>query len=174
VRAQHHLFQESVALTLSKGNDRIDRNAVINVIGKYIPVDDVDSFGNLGDHDKWFIIFKSASSKEKFLTLEHLKVDGQVFAIHKPYREVKLARLLNVPPSIPDDYIREIAKKWGSTVISVERETLPRPHQFIKTFVRRVGIKFKSPDDERNIPLGAMQVLRYPFFGHFDPLPSPK
>ncbi|CAF1348879.1 unnamed protein product, partial [Adineta steineri] len=150
---QHHLFQESVALTLTKGNDRIDRNAVIKVIGRYIPVEDVDSFGNLGDHDKWFIIFKSSASKEKFLTLENLEVDDQVFAIHKPYREVKLVRLLNVPPSISDDYIREIAKKWGSPVISVECETLPRPYQFIKTFVRRVRIKFKSPGDEQNIPI---------------------
>ncbi|CAF3959989.1 unnamed protein product [Adineta steineri] len=80
VIAQHHLFQESVALTLTKGNDRIDRNAVIKVIGRYIPVEDVDSFGNLGDHDKWFIIFKSSASKEKFLTLENLEVDDQVFA----------------------------------------------------------------------------------------------
>jgi len=48
----HHLLQEAVALTLISGNDRIDRNAVVNVIGKTVPVAEVDSFGNLGDHNR--------------------------------------------------------------------------------------------------------------------------
>jgi len=66
---------------------------------------------------------------------------------------VKLVRLLNIPPSISDDYVRGIAMKWGGTVISVECETLPRPYSNIKTFVRRIRIKFTSPDDEQNIPI---------------------
>ena len=43
--------------------------------------------------------------------------------------------------------------KWGGTVISVECKTLPRPYSFIKSFVRRVRIKFSTPDEEQNIPL---------------------
>ncbi|CAF4449564.1 unnamed protein product, partial [Rotaria magnacalcarata] len=38
----------------------------------------------------------------KFLELENLIVNEQTFAIHKPYREVKLIRLLNVPAAISD------------------------------------------------------------------------
>jgi hypothetical protein len=36
----------------------------ISAIGRIAPVADVDSFGNLGDINKWFIIFKTNSSKE--------------------------------------------------------------------------------------------------------------
>ncbi|CAF4995660.1 unnamed protein product, partial [Rotaria magnacalcarata] len=60
-----------------KGDDRIDRSAIIAAIGKIVPVADLESFGNL--------------------ELENLIVNEQTFAIHKPYREVKLIRLLNVP-----------------------------------------------------------------------------
>lgn len=149
----HQLLQESVALTLVNGNDRIDRTAIIAAIGKIVPVNDVESFGNLGDLNKWFIIFKTTSSKEKLLTLEHLKVNDQTFAIHKPYREVKLIRLLNIPTSISDDEVREIASKWSGTVVSVECEKLPRPYSSIKTFVRRIRMKFSSPNDEQKIPI---------------------
>jgi hypothetical protein len=36
----------------------------ISAIGKIVPAADVDSFGNLGDINIWFIIFKLNSSKE--------------------------------------------------------------------------------------------------------------
>jgi hypothetical protein len=36
----HQLLQESVALTLVNGNDRIDRTAIITAIGKIVPVND--------------------------------------------------------------------------------------------------------------------------------------
>ncbi|CAF4750573.1 unnamed protein product, partial [Rotaria magnacalcarata] len=57
------LLQEAVGLTLIKGDDRIDRSAIIAAIGKIVPVADLESFGNLGDQNKWFIIFKTNLSK---------------------------------------------------------------------------------------------------------------
>ncbi|CAF0951904.1 unnamed protein product, partial [Rotaria sordida] len=74
------------------------------------------------------ILFKTNSSKEKFLKSEHLKVKDQTFAIHKPYRE-------------------------SGTMVSVEYENLPRPYSSIKTFVCRICMKFTSPNDEQNIPI---------------------
>ncbi|CAF1374625.1 unnamed protein product [Rotaria sordida] len=124
----HQLLQESVGLTLVAGNDRIDRTVIIGAIGKIIPINNVESFDNLGDLKKWFILFKTNASKEKFLKSEHLKVKDQTFAIHKPYRE-------------------------SGTMVSVEYENLPRPYSSIKTFVCRICMKFTSPNDEQNIPI---------------------
>ncbi|CAM4808816.1 unnamed protein product [Rotaria magnacalcarata] len=151
--SRYQLLQEAVGLTLIKGDDRIDRSAIIAASGKIVPVADLESFGNLGDQNKWFIVFKTNLSKMKFLELENLIVNEQTFAIHKPYGEVKLIRLLNVPTAISDDYVRDITLKWGGTVINIECETLPRPYSNIKTFVRRVRIKFASHDAEQKIPL---------------------
>ncbi|CAF1580880.1 unnamed protein product [Rotaria magnacalcarata] len=151
--SRYQLLQEAVGLTLIKGDDRIDRSAIIAAIGKIVPVADLESFGNLGDQNKWFIIFKTNLSKMKFLELENLIVNEQTFAIHKPYREVKLIRLLNVPTAISNDYVRDITSKWGGTVINIECETLPRPYSNIKTFVRRIRIKFASHDAEQKVPL---------------------
>ncbi len=47
--SHHQLLQESVALTLVDGKDRIDRNAIISAIGKMVPIKDLESFGNSGD-----------------------------------------------------------------------------------------------------------------------------
>ncbi|CAF2715387.1 unnamed protein product [Rotaria sp. Silwood2] len=63
--SNHQLLQEFVGLTLVDSNDRIDRTAIIATIGKIIPIDDVESFGNLGDIKKCFVLFKTNSSKEK-------------------------------------------------------------------------------------------------------------
>ncbi|CAF4820888.1 unnamed protein product [Rotaria socialis] len=106
---RYQLLQEVVGLTLIKGDDRSDRSAIIAAIGKIVPVADLESF-----------------------ELENLLVNEQTFAIHKPYREVKLIR---------------------GTVINIECETLPRPYSNIKTFVRRVRIKFASHDAEQKVPL---------------------
>ncbi|CAF2927116.1 unnamed protein product [Rotaria sp. Silwood2] len=149
----HQLLQDSVGLTLVSGNDRIDRTAIINTISKIVPVNQIESFGNLGDAKKWFILFKTNSSKEKMLQLEHLKVRDQIFSVHKPHRQVKLIRLLNIPSSISNDVIRDVVSKWKGTIVSVECECLPRPFSSIKTFVRRIRMKFESPNDEQNIPI---------------------
>ena len=149
----HNILQDSVALTLVNGSNRVDRTAVIGAIGNIVPIDDIESFGNLGDINKWFIIFKTSNSKENFLKLEHIQVNDQKFTIHKPYREVKLIRLLNIPTTISDDKIKEIASMWGGTVINVDCERLPPPYSSIKTFVRRIRMKFASPKDEERIPI---------------------
>ncbi|CAF4809900.1 unnamed protein product [Rotaria sp. Silwood2] len=78
----HQLLQDSVGLTLVSGSDRIDRTAIINTISKIVRVNEIESFGNLGDAKKWFILFKTKSSKEKMLQLEHLKVKDQIFSVH--------------------------------------------------------------------------------------------
>jgi hypothetical protein len=82
-----------------------------------------------------------------------LKVNDQTFAIHKPYREVKLIRLIDIPTSISDDEVRESASKWSGTMVSVECEKLPRPYSSIKTFVRRILMKFASPNDEQKVSI---------------------
>jgi hypothetical protein len=81
------------------------------------------------------------SSKEKFLKLENLKVNDRTFSVHKPYREVQLIRLINIPTSISDDYVHETALKWSGSVISVECATLARPYSSIKKLVRRIRVK---------------------------------
>lgn len=168
------LLQESVALTLVNGIDRIDRKAIISSISKIVPVEDVESFGNLGDHRKWFITFKSTATKEKFLEQSTLKVNDQSFSIDKPYRNVKQIRLPNVPPYIPDGQVLEIVSKWNGSVISIECESLPRPYNSIKSFVRRIKMKFPSFDAEQTVPLSCRiagtkcQVCNE--IGHDDPL----
>ena len=149
----HQLLQESVALTLVSGPDRIDRKAIIASISELVPVENVDSFGNLGDHRTWFITFKSTPTKEEFLKQTSLKVNDQIFSIDKPYRNVKQIRLPNVPASVPDDYIREIVSKWNGIVLAIECETLPRPFDSIKTFVRRIRMKFPSAEAEETVPV---------------------
>ncbi|CAF3063495.1 unnamed protein product, partial [Rotaria sp. Silwood2] len=96
---------------------------------------------------------RNGSSKEKMLQLEHLKVKDQIFSVHKPHRQVKLIRLLNIPSSISNDVIRDVVSKWKGTIVTVECECLPRPFSSIKTFVRRIRMKFESPNDEHNIPI---------------------
>ncbi|CAF4604839.1 unnamed protein product, partial [Rotaria sp. Silwood2] len=62
-------------------------------------------------------------------------------------------RLLNLPTSVPDEDIRTIASSWGGIVLSVEAERLPRPFEAIKSFVRRVRIRFPSRQDEDKVPI---------------------
>ncbi|CAF4902710.1 unnamed protein product, partial [Rotaria magnacalcarata] len=42
--SRYQLLQEAVGLTLIKGDDRIDRSAIIAAIGKIVPVADLESF----------------------------------------------------------------------------------------------------------------------------------
>ncbi|CAK9188731.1 unnamed protein product [Sphagnum troendelagicum] len=46
---RHQLLRDSVALRLIRGNERIDRAAIIISIGQLIPIADIESLGNLGD-----------------------------------------------------------------------------------------------------------------------------
>jgi hypothetical protein len=138
----HQLLRESVMLTLIKGDDRIDRTMIIAALGQLISVSDIDSLGNLGKFSEWYVIFNSTKAREDVLKNDELKVGDQVFMINEPYKHVKIIRLLNVPPSVSDGDIRSMASKWSGTVLSVEPERLLRPYDAIKTFVRRIRIRF--------------------------------
>ncbi|CAF1603205.1 unnamed protein product, partial [Didymodactylos carnosus] len=149
----HQLLRDSVVLGLVGGNDRIDRTALIATIGQIVPVSEIDSIGNLGNFSEWFVMLKTTAAREKVLAFSELKVGDQTFIVGEPYQNVKTIRILNIPPTVPDDEIRVIASKWGGKVISIETERLPRPFQWIKTFVRRIRIRFSSRQDEENVPV---------------------
>lgn len=149
----HQLLRESVALTLVKGDERINRKALIDYIGSIVPVEHIDSFGNIGNASQWYVILKTQASREKLLACDELKVGEQVFLVGEPFKQVKLIRLLNIPTSVSDEEVRHVASNWGGTVLSVEPERLPHPYEAIKTFVRRIRIRFSSKKDEDNVPI---------------------
>ena len=149
----HHLLRESVLLTLLSGGTRIDRKALVQAIGNVVPVSGVDALGNLGSMSEWFVLFKTASSRIQFLGVQELKVLDQLFSVGEPYRKVKTIRLLNLPPGVTDQEIVTVASKWGGAVLGVEVERLPPPYEEIKTFVRRIRIRFGSRRDEDKVPV---------------------
>ena len=149
----HELLREAVLLTLIRGNERIDRTAIITALGKITTITDIDSLGNLGDMSEWYVIFKTKIAREDVLKVPELKISDQIFLISEPYKHVKIVRLLNIPTAVPDDDIRTIASNWGGTVLSVDAERLPRPFEAIKSFVRRVRIRFSSRQDEDKVPI---------------------
>lgn len=151
--AVHQLLRESVLLTLIKGDDRIDRMAIINALGQLVPVSDIDSLGTLGNFSEWYVIVNSKDARQDILKNVELTVGEQVFMISEPYKHVKTIRLLNVPPSVSDEEIRAIVSSWGGTVLNVECERLPRPYEAIKSFVRRVRIRFSCRQDESKVPI---------------------
>ena len=73
--------------------------------------------------------------------------------ISEPYKHVKMIRLVNVPPSVSDEDIRSIASNWGGVVLSIDSERLPHPFEAIKSFVRRIRIRFSSQEDENKVPI---------------------
>lgn len=148
----HQLLREAVLLTLIKGDDRIERTAIIVAIGRLIPVTDIDSLGNLGNFSEWYLILNSTSAREEDLKNDQLQVGDQVFMISEPYKHVKLIRLLNVPPSVSDEDIRSIVSNWGESVLSIDSERLPRPYETIKTFIRRIRVRFSCRQDEDKVP----------------------
>lgn len=149
----HELLSEAVLLTLMRGSERIDRTAIITALGQITTISDIDSLGNLGDLSEWYIIFKTKTAREDVLKIPELKIGDQIFLISEPYKHVKIVRLLNLPTSVPDTDIRTIASNWGGTVLSVDAERLPRPFEAIKSFVRRVRIRFSSRQDEDKVPI---------------------
>jgi hypothetical protein len=149
----HHLIREAVLLTLIKGNDRIDRTGMINALSQIISVSDIDSFGNLGNFSEWYVLFKTKDARELVLKNNELKVNDQIFMISEPYKHVKIIRLLNVPPAVPDEDIKSIASEWGGLVLNVDVEKLPQPFETIKTFVRRIRIRFTTRQDEEKVPI---------------------
>ena len=64
-----------------------------------------------------------------------------------------MIRLLNVPPSVSDEDIRSIALNWAGVVLNVDSERLPHLFEEIKTFVRRIRIRFSSRQDEDKVPI---------------------
>ncbi|CAF4838024.1 unnamed protein product [Rotaria socialis] len=149
----HELLREAVLLTLIRGSERIDRTAIITALGQITTISDIDSLGNLGDISEWYVIFKTKTAREDVLKVPELKINDQIFLISEPYKHVKVVRLLNLPTSVPDDDIRTIASNWGGSVLSVDAERLPRPFEAIKSFVRRVRIRFSSRQDEEKVPI---------------------
>ena len=149
----HQLLRESILLTFVSGNPRIDRKALITAVGAAVPLTEVDSMGNLGNINEWYVILKSVATRALLLACEELKVGDQVFTIGEPYKQVKTVRLLNIPPGVSDQEILAVAGKWGGKVLSVDTERLPPPHEVIKTFVRRVRIQFQTQRDEENVPI---------------------
>lgn len=150
--SSHNLLRESVSLTLIQGEEKIDRTAIIRALGDLIPVNDVDSLGNLGDYNEWFVICKTSSAREELLKTSELKVGDQVFNISEPYKHVKMIRLMNIPPTVPDADVRTVVSKWGGTVISIENEKMPHPYEGIKTFVRRIRVRFSCQQEEEKVP----------------------
>jgi hypothetical protein len=151
--ATHNLLRESVLLKLVKGDEKINRNAIVTSLSQIIQVSDIDSLGNLGDFTEWYVICKSTTAREELLKKDELVVDEQLFIISEPYKHVKTIRLFNVPPSVSDDEIMSIASKWGGGIINIEQEKMPHPFEDIKTFVRRVRVRFSCRQDEEKVPL---------------------
>ncbi|CAF3973998.1 unnamed protein product, partial [Rotaria sp. Silwood1] len=149
----HELLREAVLLTLIRGSERIDRTAIITALGQITTITDIDSLGNLGDLSEWYVIFKTKTARLDVLKVPELKIGDQIFFISEPYKHVKIVRLLNLPTSVPDEDIRTIASNWGGIVLSVDAERLPRPFEAIKSFVRRVRIRFSSRQDEDKVPI---------------------
>jgi len=54
--ATHNLLRESVLLKLVKGDEKINRNAIVKSLSQIIQVSDIDSLGNLGDFTEWYVI----------------------------------------------------------------------------------------------------------------------
>jgi hypothetical protein len=163
----HQLIREAVLLTLIKGNDRIDRTGMVNALSQIISVSDIDSFGNLGNFSEWYILFKTTDARELVLKNNELKVNDQIFMISEPYKHIKIIRLLNVPPAVPDEDIKSIASKWGGSVLNVDVEKLPQPFETIKTFVRRIRIRFTSSQDEEKVPI-SIRYNGYTFSVHLE------
>ncbi|CAF1371458.1 unnamed protein product, partial [Rotaria magnacalcarata] len=128
-------------------------NTIITALGQITTITDIDSLGNLGDLSEWYIIFKTKTAREDVLKTPELKIGDQIILISEPYKHVKIVRLLNLPTSVPDEDIRTIASNWGGIVLSVDAERLPRPFETIKSFVRRVRIRFSSRQDEDKVPI---------------------
>lgn len=149
----HQLLRESVLLTLIKGSEKIDRAALITALAEVTAVTEIDSFGSLGNFQEWYVIFKTPTARGAALRATELKVGDQVFLISEPYKHVKTVRLFSLPTTVSDDEIRSLASQWGGTVLSVEAERLPQPFHAIKTFVRRVRIRFANRQDEEKVPL---------------------
>lgn len=151
--SSHSLLRESVALTLIQGSEIIDRSAIIQCLSQLIQLDDIDSLGNLGDMNEWFVICKSTQARDQLLNSTELKVNDQIFSIGEPYKNIKLIRLTNIPPTVPDDDVRSIVTKWGVNILNIVNETMPHPHEGIKTFVRRVQVRLAEKQDELKIPI---------------------
>ncbi|CAF5173177.1 unnamed protein product, partial [Rotaria magnacalcarata] len=128
-------------------------NTIITALGQITTITDIDSLGNLGDLSEWYIIFKTKTAREDVLKTPELKIGDQIILISELYKHVKIVRLLNLPTSVPDEDIRTIASNWGGIVLSVDAERLPRPFETIKSFVRRVRIRFSSRQDEDKVPI---------------------
>ncbi|CAF1624177.1 unnamed protein product, partial [Adineta steineri] len=149
----HNLLRESVLLKLVQGEEKIDRNAIVKSLSQIIQASDIDSLGNLGDVTEWYVICKSSTAREELIKKGELIVDEQTFIISEPYKNIKMIRLVNLPPAVPDDEIKSIASRWGGEVINIEHERMPHPFNDIKTFVRRIRIRFSCRQDEENVPL---------------------
>ena len=150
--SSNNLLRESVSLTLVQGEERIDRTAIIQALGQLIPVTEIDALGNLGDFNEWFVICKSQTTREKLLKTSDLNVGEQMFTISEPYKHVKVIRLMNIPPTVPEEDVRAVVSKWGGTILSTEHEKMPHPYEGIKTFVRRIRIRFSCQQDEQKVP----------------------
>ena len=150
--SSHNFLRESVSLTLIQGEEKIDRSAIIRALGDLIPVSEIDSLGNIGNFNEWFVILKTCSAREGLLKFHQLAVGNQLFGISEPYQHTKLIRLMNIPPTVSDADIRNITSKWGGNILTIDNEKLPHLYEGIKTFVRRIRIRFSCQQDEQNIP----------------------
>ncbi|CAF0942152.1 unnamed protein product, partial [Didymodactylos carnosus] len=152
--SRHKLLKGSVSLTLTSGDDKIDRCAIVQAVSTILGSSDtIESIGNLGSIREWFIGFGDPLSQQRLLQEGELKVGTQRFSIQLPYQETKIIRLMGVPTSISDDEISQIVSRWGGAIVSVECENLPAPYKSIKTFVRRVRMRFPSKKEEEMVPI---------------------
>lgn len=121
-------------------------------------MNEVDSLGKLGDHNKWFIICKNCSVRERLLKINQLSVGDQLFNISEPYQHTKLIRLMNIPPTVSDADIRTIVSKWGGTILSIENEKVSHPYEnntdavikgYISNFKQAIKVNSCCPDYKR-------------------------
>ncbi|CAF1525376.1 unnamed protein product [Didymodactylos carnosus] len=75
--SRHKLLKGSVSLTLTSGDDKIDRCAIVQAVSTILGSSDtIESIGNLGSIREWFIGFGEPLSQQRLLQEGELKVDG--------------------------------------------------------------------------------------------------
>ncbi|CAF1603263.1 unnamed protein product [Didymodactylos carnosus] len=101
--SRHKLLKGSVSLTLTSGDDKIDRCAIVQAVSTILGSSDTIEFiGNLGSIREWFMGFGEPLSQQRLLQEGELKVEEHV---------------LQSPPTVPHPSITQTEDGNESNII---------------------------------------------------------